>query len=188
MAKPNWKHGHSGTPEYFAWHAMIGRCTRPELKAYADYGGRGIRVCARWRKSLEAFLEDMGKRPSARHSLDRKDVNGDYTPKNCRWATKREQIWNRRTSCLITAFGHTATAAEWSRITGLRECTIDARVRRQKWDPETALSVHIIREVRIPVLPSPQLGIAAPRRTGRPRGSSSGPMGIRSGARRGTLL
>ena len=75
---------------------MKRRCYTPTSGGYSIYGGRGIRVCDRWRNSFEAFYADMGPRPSAKHSLDRIDVDGNYEPGNCRWATHGEQSWNRR--------------------------------------------------------------------------------------------
>lgn len=95
------KHGHSRgkektSREYATWCSMIGRCETETDTNYHNYGARGIKVCERWRKSFENFLADMGSRPTPTHSLDRKDVNGDYTHKNCRWATKEEQMRNRR--------------------------------------------------------------------------------------------
>lgn len=85
------------TPEYTAWARMWTYCTNKKHPRYKDWGGRGIRVCARW-QSYTAFLADMGRRPSPHHSLDRKDNDGDYTPKNCRWATRKQQANNKRTS------------------------------------------------------------------------------------------
>jgi Staphylococcus phage HNH endonuclease len=91
------KHGGYGTVEYSAWIRMIQRCEDKNLKAYKDYGGRGIRVCERWRHDFPAFLADMGPRPSPTHSVDRFPNNdGNYEPSNCRWATKREQRLNQR--------------------------------------------------------------------------------------------
>jgi hypothetical protein len=75
---------------------MISRCENPNVNHFKDYGGRGIRVCGRWRKSYSAFLKDMGRKPSPDHSLDRRNNDGHYTPKNCRWATKSDQAKNRR--------------------------------------------------------------------------------------------
>lgn len=94
------RHGHwvggEATPEWRAWNAMLQRCTKPSHEKYPNYGGRGIRICDRWAESFENFLKDMGMRPSARHSLDRIDNDGDYEPGNCRWATAEQQNRNRR--------------------------------------------------------------------------------------------
>jgi hypothetical protein len=80
--------------EYAAWINMRQRCGNPNVDQYKYYGARGIRVCERWQR-FENFLADMGPRPAG-HSLERMDVNGNYEPSNCRWATKQEQIDNRR--------------------------------------------------------------------------------------------
>lgn len=94
-ANANWRGGKHGHPLYGVYHAMIGRCTRPTDKRYADYGGRGITVCDRWRDDFWAFVADMGDRPEG-HSLDRIDNDRGYSPDNCRWATAHEQRVNRR--------------------------------------------------------------------------------------------
>lgn len=94
----NLRHGHyvngRRSPTYHSWQSMIARCTRPTHVRYEDYGGRGIRVCPSWR-TFDTFLADMGTRPAG-HTLDRIDVNGDYEPDNCRWATPKTQRWNQR--------------------------------------------------------------------------------------------
>jgi hypothetical protein len=89
-------HGKCWTPEYLSWGGMIQRCGNPKATGYEFYGGRGIRVCPRWRESFPNFLADMGPRPSVACSIDRIDVDGNYEPGNCRWATKSEQNSNRR--------------------------------------------------------------------------------------------
>lgn len=111
--------GGKTTVEYNTWIHIRDRCQNPNCKAYPYYGGRGIKVCERWDASFEAFLSDMGERPSAKHSIERIEVDGDYEPGNCRWATKLEQARNKRSNCLVECNGEMvpmSVAAEFNRI------------------------------------------------------------------------
>lgn len=129
-------HGRHGTPEYRAWRAMIERCHRPESVSYANYGGRGITVCDEWRYSFATFLRDVGDKPSPKHSLDRKNNNGNYEPSNVRWATKVEQMRNTRRSRRLTACGMTMTISEWSERRGIPRNRIASRLARGASDEE----------------------------------------------------
>ena len=134
-------HGMTGTPEWFAWRNMRNRCGRPEIRDYASYGGRGITVCERWR-SFENFYADMGPRPSPKHSLDRMDVNGNYEPSNCRWATAHEQQVNTRKNVPVTYQGETHTIGEWAYRYGIDRSTLRHRL-HIGWDMKRALTASV---------------------------------------------
>lgn len=121
------KHGMSYTSEYRIWSGMRSRCENPSRHEFPNYGGRGIMVCPEW-SSFNRFYADMGPRPSLRHSLDRIDNDGPYSPENCRWATPSQQLRNRRNNVLLTYEGRTATLSEWSEILGINRSTMAGRV------------------------------------------------------------
>lgn len=106
-------HGKARTPTYYVWKSMLARCNNPKQPSYADYGGRGIKVCTRWHQ-FENFLEDMGEVPEG-FSLDRVDNDRGYSLGNCRWATRSEQSCNRRSRIRS---GHTLVkrGRHWVRV------------------------------------------------------------------------
>src|SRR5215831_1427086 len=94
-------HGMAGSSEYSIWNAMISRCENPRSKDYIRWGARGITVCNKWRESFAQFFHDMGPRPSARHSIERIDNDGNYEPSNCCWIDRIKQARNRRNNTLL---------------------------------------------------------------------------------------
>lgn len=132
-------HGLSHTSEYRIWVHIKQRCLNPQYATYPDYGGRGITVCDAWSESFETFYRDMGPRPSLEHSIDREDVNGNYEPGNCRWATEEIQANNKRTSHYIEHNGERKTITQWAREVGLHTTTIRNRL-KLGWTVERALT------------------------------------------------
>jgi hypothetical protein len=114
------------------WKGMIARCHKPNTACYNHYGGRGITVCDRWLKSFEAFVVDMGVRPSKQMTLDRRDNDKGYCKDNCRWATAIEQAQNTRQSVHITWNGVTKNASEWARDFNINVATFHQRY-NQGW-------------------------------------------------------
>lgn len=131
-------HGMKDSPEYISWSAMRSRCYRTTDKSYDRYGGRGIRVCDEWRDSFEAFIADMGLKPSPDMSIDRIDNDGDYDPSNCRWATHVEQNHNRSNNSWLVIDGVRGLACDWSKVSGICEATINRRALRG-WDARRAV-------------------------------------------------
>lgn len=131
------RHGMSGTLIHQVWRGMRARCNNPNDAAYTNYGGRGIRVCERW-EDFGAFLADMGMRPPG-FELDRIDNDGPYSPENCRWVPKRQNLRNKRTSHLVTWDGETLTVAAWAERLGIHERTLHNRLGRG-WPIERAMT------------------------------------------------
>lgn len=134
------RHGMAHTGMYKAWAEMRRRCENPKSHAWADYGGRGIAVCERWRL-FENFLADMGERPLGA-SLDRIDNDKGYEPGNCRWATKQQQARNKRSNARHVAFGEAKTCAEWvqdPRCAVTAEDSLKSRILRG-WSVERAIT------------------------------------------------
>ena len=146
-AKERWtlevtKHNGCGTPEYTVYRSMLQRCNDPNYKSYPRYGGRGISVCEAWQESFPQFLQDMGPRPTAKHTIERIDNDGDYEPGNCRWATRKEQAFNRSRTHRVTMHGITKSLKEWSETMGLPYKTVHQRVKRGM-DYEKALTTPL---------------------------------------------
>ena len=121
------------TPTYFSWGGMIKRCTKPWCDSYPNYGGRGIKVCDRW-LSFENFLADMGEKPEGL-TLERVDNDGDYTPENCVWATRKAQQANRRGAIKVDGVPLKVVCEE----RGLKYGTVVARIRRYGWTIDRAV-------------------------------------------------
>lgn len=139
-AQRNTKHGFSKKiSEYNIWKLMRQRCNNPNVSQYKDYGGRGIRICERW-NDFSLFLEDMGKRPSPQHSLDRwPDPNGPYDPDNCRWATRAEQARNTRRNVFIEIDGKKIVAKDAAVAAGIEPSKTHWRL-KQGFSPDAAIS------------------------------------------------
>lgn len=128
------------SPEYTVWNLMRQRCADLD---YADYGGRGITVCARWQDSFENFFADMGPRPSRNHQIDRIDNSAGYSPGNCRWATRIENCNNRRDNVRVEWRGESLTVPEWARRTGITKTAIWQRLHVLNWSVEKALTTPV---------------------------------------------
>lgn len=131
----------SKTPEYRSWSSMKTRCSNPNDDRFCDYGGRGIAICPQWVASFETFLADMGQRPSAAHTLDRIDVDGNYEPGNCRWATRYEQAGNKRTSVHVVVNGKMMCLSAARRELGVGRGLFESRLYKRHWTAEQALGL-----------------------------------------------
>lgn len=130
-------HNKSKSSEYQTWVRMKDRCYNENAPKYSEWGGRGITVCARWRHSFENFLADMGPRPSRGYTIERENNHGNYTPKNCVWATHKTQSRNTRRNHMITIDGRTMCIAAWCEEFGIPRWKPTEAIRRRKhWKPQ----------------------------------------------------
>lgn len=136
------RHSFAGSPEIIVHSNMVQRCTNPKNQNYAHYGGRGITICKRWLglRGVETFVSDMGLRPTPGHTLDRIDNNGNYEPRNCRWATRKEQSNNIRTNTIVAIDGITKTMAQWIDASDVKKSTVYERLHRS-WTIKEALGI-----------------------------------------------
>ena len=123
-------HGRSKDDVYSIWRGMIKRCHLPGSTSYRLYGAAGVSVCERWRESFEAFIADVGERPSSSHSIDRyPNCTGNYEPGNVRWATAKEQNNNKTDNRLIEFNGETMTMSQWAERIGISAKTLHMRLK-----------------------------------------------------------
>lgn len=129
--------------EYSTWSHMIRRCYDIRLAQFKDWGGRGITVCDEWRgeNGYEQFLKDMGKRPTPKHSIERRDNFGSYSPDNCYWATRIEQGRNKRNNVYFAHQRRSLTIADWSRELNIEVHTLRRRLVDLKWTVEECVTM-----------------------------------------------
>ena len=150
LSESHKKHGHASLygmggkrkPEYMVWQGMKQRCYYDKCISYHNYGGRGIKVCKRWKDSFENFLKDMGNRPTPKHSLDRINPNKNYCKSNCRWATSKQQSINKRHSVYITINGVKKHISEWAEETKVPHARIRQRLYRGYSQFDSVYSPH----------------------------------------------
>ncbi len=145
------KHGLARSPEYQAWADMKARCLDPNNRRYSAYGGRGVMVCDQW-LTFTGFFDDMGPRPTPKHSLERANNNGDYCPENCVWATMKSQGRNRRDNHLVTFLGKTLCVTEWSELIGIPRHILYTRL-KAGWPVERVLLENPQRKTQKKKLP-----------------------------------
>jgi len=151
----NTTHGLSKTVEYRIYKNIKRRCLNPHNKCFHLYGGRGITMCQGWKSSFESFLSDLGKRPSPKHTIDRKDNFQGYhcghceeclahqKKANCQWATPKEQANNRRNNSFLTYKGITKTVSQWAEAIGMSQDNLWQRIAVYGWPVERAIETPI---------------------------------------------
>lgn len=146
LVSMNKTHGISGSRLYNVWKGIRGRCNNPNNKSYKNYGGRGIKLCDEWDdyENFHDWAYDNGYDESAKHgecTIERIDVNGDYCPENCRWATNKEQSSNKRNNHLITLDGVVHTLSQWCEIYDIKQSTVRQRL-KNGWTEKDALTIR----------------------------------------------
>lgn len=138
-------HGESKSDEYRIWASMKDRCYNPKSVSYRFYGARGVQVCSEWlnKNGFDKFIACLGKRPTAKHSIDRINSRGNYEPGNVRWATRKEQNNNARSNVNLTFQGEILTMAQWADKIGLPYGCLQQRIIKLKWTLEKALTTKI---------------------------------------------
>lgn len=151
--RSNFVHGEGAvrkrTPEYTTWLGIKDRCRNPNSASYCRYGALGIKVSEEWMDSYEAFLRDMGRRPSKDHSIERVDGNKGYERDNCVWATRKQQNRNRITNRSVTAFGKTMCLIEWAEASGISKSCLMQRINKLGWDFHRAISTPTRQYIRM---------------------------------------
>lgn len=142
------KHNGSRTSEYRSWRHAKSRCHNPSNQAYSHYGGRGISMCDRWRYSFKAFLDDMGRKPTPKHSLDRIDNDGNYERSNCRWATTLEQGRNKRNIFMVDIGGVLTPLSQVSEKYGIAAEVIRNRVKRHPTVTDPSILLRPVEKPR----------------------------------------
>lgn len=140
------QHGHSRigarSSEYSIWAGIIQRCENKNSPSYKNYGGRGIKICQRWRHDFSAFFSDMGQRPQGM-TIERINNDKDYSPENCRWATRADQARNNSRNVYITHNGETKTRKDWADYYGIDDETFRHRLSVKKMSFEDAINKPI---------------------------------------------
>lgn len=141
IGKANRKHGMAHTPLFAVWNSMKQRCSNPHNEKYSQYGGRGITVCKQWKHDFMNFY-DWAMANGYKHglSIDRIDVNKNYCPKNCRWATWKIQANNKTDNHKILCRGKLLTLSELSQASGIDYANLKYRI-YNGWNIEKAVSL-----------------------------------------------
>lgn len=134
------KHGMSRSRIYNVWQKMKMRCYNHKEKSFEHYGGRGISVCDEWKNSFQAFYDWAMSHGYEEHlTIDRIDVNGNYCPENCRWATMKEQQNNRRNNHIVIYNGRAQTIHQWADELNLNYNNLERNINKRNWDIEKAI-------------------------------------------------